>query len=63
MFTERGNVRRRNVYDCDLKFLRSEILIGQNQWAEDGTWQPATRSELESKTSDKPQPDAEGRSR
>lgn len=36
MFTEEGNVRRRNVFDCDLKFLRSEILIGKNQWAEAG---------------------------
>jgi hypothetical protein len=27
-------VMRRNVFDCDLKRVRSEIKIGPNQWAE-----------------------------
>jgi hypothetical protein len=57
-------VTRRNVFDCDLKPVRSEIKTGPNQWAEQaGTEQPATHSLSKSEGGDKPQPDAEGRSR
>jgi hypothetical protein len=52
---------KRNFSDIR-SFLQSK-LGNQKQGEQAGTGQPATRSELESEGSDKPQPESEGRSR